>query len=60
MKEQLTREPYPFPTVRLNPNVTNIDAFTLDDITLENYESHPSLKAEIANIGGYEDKGKKS
>lgn len=56
-KEQLTREPFPFPTVKLNPNVTDIDNFTYEDITLENYKSHPSLKAEIANIGGFNEKG---
>ena len=56
VKEQLTREPLPFPTVRLNENITDIDNFTLDDITLENYEAHSALKAEIANIGGFVEK----
>ncbi len=56
VKEQIAREPMPFPTVKLNPAVGNIDDFTQEDITLENYQSHPSLKAEIANIGGYEEK----
>ncbi len=59
VKEQLTREPYSFPEVKLNPDVKDIDDFTLDDIELLNYESHKSLKAEIANIGGFEDKDKK-
>jgi len=53
VKEQLQREPLPFPTVTLNPAVKNIDDFKLEDITLENYQSHPSLRAEIANIGGF-------
>ena len=39
--------------VKLNPEVKNIDDFKLEDITLENYESHASLKAPIANIGGF-------
>jgi thymidylate synthase len=56
VKEQLTREPLPFPTVKLNPNITTIDGFKAADITLENYKSHPSLKAEIATIGGFETK----
>ena len=53
VKEQLKRTPLPFPTVRLNPAIKNIDDFKLEDITLENYQSHPSLRADIANIGGF-------
>jgi len=53
VKEQLTRQPLPFPTVKLNPAIKNIDDFKAEDITLENYQSHPSLRAEIANIGGF-------
>ena len=56
VKEQLKREPFPFPTVKINPDIKNIDDFKLEDITLENYQSHPGLKAEIATIGGFEDK----
>lgn len=56
VKEQIGRTPYPFPTVRLNPGVADIDSFTLEDIVLENYEAHPALRAEIANIGGYDEK----
>ncbi len=58
VKEQLKREPLPFPKLKLNPEIKAIDDFTLEDITLEDYESHPSLKAEIANIGGFEEKKK--
>ena len=53
VKEQLTREPLPFPTVKLNSEIKNIDDFKLEDIVLENYESHASLRAPIANIGGF-------
>ena len=53
IKEQLKREPRPFPTVKLNPEIKNIDDFKFEDITLENYDPHPPLKAEIANIGGF-------
>lgn len=45
---QLTREPLPLPTMRLNPDVTDLFAFTFDDFTLEGYESHPHIKAPIA------------
>ncbi|MFH1744541.1 MAG: thymidylate synthase, partial [bacterium] len=53
IKEQLAREPRPFPTMKLNPEIKNIDDFKYGDFTLENYDPHPSIKAEIANIGGY-------
>ncbi|HVX90223.1 MAG TPA: thymidylate synthase [Candidatus Paceibacterota bacterium] len=48
VKEQLSREPLPLPTLWLNPEVTEIDKFTMDDIKLENYESHPPIKAKMA------------
>jgi len=53
VKEQLKRKPRPFPTLKLNPKVKDIDDFTLEDITFENYNPHPPIKAEIANIGGF-------
>jgi thymidylate synthase len=48
VKEQLTREPYPLPTLRLNESIKDIDDFTMDDILLENYKYHPSIKAPMA------------
>jgi thymidylate synthase len=53
VKEQLSREPKPFPVVKINPEVKNIDDFKFEDFTLENYDPHPAIKAEIANIGGF-------
>jgi len=53
IKEQLKREPRPLPTMKLNPEIKNIDDFKYEDFTLEGYNPHPPLKAEIANIGGY-------
>ncbi len=59
VKKQLARMPLGFPTVKLNQAVTDIDNFTLADITLEGYESHPPLKAEIAAIGGFNEGDRK-
>ncbi len=46
--EQLSREPLPLPTLWLNPEVKDINGFTMDDIQLENYQSHPAIKAKMA------------
>ena len=46
--EQLSRAPFPLPTMRLNPAVDDIFAFRYEDFTLENYRAHPSIKAPIA------------
>jgi thymidylate synthase len=51
VKEQLTREPKPFPKLELNPEITDIDDFKISDIKVVDYDSHPTLKADIANIG---------
>lgn len=45
---QLTREPLPLPTMRLNPAVTDLFAFRYEDFTLEGYEAHPHIKADVA------------
>ena len=45
---QLTRSPRPLPTMRLNPAVKDIFAFKYEDFTLENYDPHPAIKAQVA------------
>jgi thymidylate synthase len=47
-KLQLTREPRALPVMKLNPAVKEIDAFRFEDFTLEGYDPHPAIKAEIA------------
>ena len=48
VKEQLTREPLPAPTLWLNPDITDITQFTMTDIRLENYQSHEAIKGKMA------------
>jgi len=45
---QLSRAPKALPTMRINPDVTDLFAFRYDDFTLEGYEPHPHIKAEVA------------
>ncbi len=46
--EQLTRDPRPLPTMWINPEVTDLFAFTFDDFELRGYDPHPHIKAPIA------------
>jgi thymidylate synthase len=48
VKEQLSRDFYELPTLKLNPAVKSIFDFTFDDIEIENYISHPAIKAPVA------------
>ncbi|MBI2541422.1 thymidylate synthase [Candidatus Woesearchaeota archaeon] len=48
VKEQLSRKPFPLPSLWLNPDIRNIDDFKMEDIKLENYQFHPAIKAEMA------------
>lgn len=45
---QLTRTPYKLPTLKLNESITDINDFKYEDIAIENYQSHPHIKGEVA------------
>ena len=47
-REQISREPRPFPKLRLNPAVRDLLDFKYEDFTLEAYDPHPAIKAPIA------------
>lgn len=48
VNEQLKREPLPAPRLWLNPEVMDITKFTMTDIRLDDYQSHPSIPAKMA------------
>lgn len=48
IKLQLTREPRPLPTMKLNPGVKSIFDFQFDDFELIGYDPHPRIKGEVA------------
>lgn len=45
---QLSREPYPLPTMHLNPAIDDLFAFRFDDFRLDGYQYHPHIKAKVA------------
>lgn len=45
---QLSRDPFPLPQMRLNPDITDLFAFRYEDFELVNYQAHPTIKAPIA------------
>lgn len=48
VKLQLSRTPFPLPTMKLNPEIKNIFDFKYEDFKLEHYQSHPAIKAPVA------------
>jgi dihydrofolate reductase/thymidylate synthase len=48
LKIQLEREPRPFPTLKINPDVRDIDSFQFSDFTIEGYDPHPKIAMDMA------------
>ncbi|TVP83760.1 MAG: thymidylate synthase [Alkalicoccus sp.] len=48
VKLQLTREPYPLPVMKLNPDVKRIEDFRFEDFELTGYEHHPAIKGKVS------------
>jgi thymidylate synthase len=55
-REQMSREPFAFPKVTISDEVTSLDSFRTRHVELGEYESHPPIKAELAVVGGYNQK----
>jgi len=53
VKEQLKRKPRPFPKMKINPKVKNIDDFKLADFELVGYDPYPPIKGEVTVVGGF-------
>lgn len=56
VEEQLTREPKKFPILTIKGSGVTLDTFTPGMVTLEGYEPHPPIKAELTVAGGYNKK----
>lgn len=48
VQEQLTRTPYPLPTLRLNPDIQALFDFRFADVEIFNYQAHPHIKGSVA------------
>ena len=48
VREQILRHPHPLPTLWLNPEVKDIDGFTMEDVRLDDYKHHDAIAAEMA------------
>lgn len=47
MKQQILREPRPFPIIRINPGKKDIDSFVFEDFEIIGYDPHPTIKMKM-------------
>ena len=59
VKEQISRVPRAFPTIKINPKKKNIDDFVFEDFELVDYDPHPAIKGDITVVGGFNEKDRK-
>lgn len=59
VKEQIKRKPKPFPIVKIDKSLKTIDDFKPELVTLEDYDPHPVIKAELTVAGGFYDPANK-
>lgn len=52
-KEQLSRTPRPFPTMKINPDKKDINGFTIEDFEIVGYDPYPTIKGDITVVGGF-------
>jgi thymidylate synthase len=55
-KEQMSREPKPFPAIKISDELKSIDDLKAEHITLEGYDPHPPIKGELTVAGGFSEK----
>lgn len=60
VKEQLTRKPTQFPTLKINPAVKKIDDFKFEDFELVDYHPQGPIKADITVVGGFDEKDREA
>ena len=53
VKEQLKRKPRPFPKMKINSKVKDIDKFKLEDFEVIGYNPYPPIKGEVTVVGGF-------
>lgn len=59
VKEQMSREPRPFPKIKISPEATSLENIKPEHITLEGYDPHDTIKGDLTVAGGFDEKDRK-